>query len=74
MHPYSEKIIRYQALTEEGKACEILERITYERLPGVAEPAVINRRFDLQTGEPLTRLGEKEFAVDATGVRLNLQD
>jgi hypothetical protein len=73
VHRYSEQIIRYEALTEEGKACEILERVTYERLAGVPEPAVVNRRFDLQTGEPLSRLSETEFAVDATGIRLQLQ-
>lgn len=73
MHRYSEKITRYQAVTEEGKACEILERVTYERLPGVEEPVVINRRFDLQTGEPVTRLGDRVFTVDATGARLDLQ-
>jgi len=73
VHPYSEKIIRYRAINDEGKDCEILERITFERLPHVAEPAVINRRFDLQTGEPLCRVGEDEFQVEATGARLRLQ-
>jgi hypothetical protein len=73
VHPYSEKIIRYQAITDEGKACEILERITLERVAGAAEPTVINRRFDLQTGEPLCRLGDDEFEVESTGARLRLQ-
>jgi hypothetical protein len=73
VHPYSEKIIRHAAVNDEGKACEILERITFERPADSGEPVVINRRFDLQTGEPLCRLGDDEFEVEATGARLRLQ-
>jgi hypothetical protein len=77
MHKYSEQIIRYEAVTEEGRACEILERITYERQPGQGQDAdqlvVINRRYDLKTGECLHRLGETEFEDQVTGARLRLQ-
>ena len=72
MHPYSEQLIRHRALTEEGKSCEILERITYKRQPG-AEPVVVNRRYDLSTGECLNRLSDTEFEDDASGARLQLQ-
>lgn len=73
MHPYSEQVIRHRALDEEGKPREILERITYERKPGAAEPVVINRRYDLKTGESLIRLSETEFEDDESGARLRLQ-
>jgi hypothetical protein len=73
VHPYSEKIVRHAAVNDDGKACEILERITFERRLDEPHPVVINRRFDLQTGEPLCRLGEDEFEVEATGARLRLQ-
>jgi hypothetical protein len=77
MHKYSEKIIRYWAVNEEGKDCEILERITYELQPGREQGAdalvEINRRYDLQTGECLNRLGETEFEDQVTGARLRLQ-
>ncbi|HTQ36656.1 MAG TPA: hypothetical protein VMH77_06435 [Steroidobacteraceae bacterium] len=73
MHRYSEQVVRHQALTEEGKPCEILERITYERRPAVAEPAVVNRRYDLRTGERVNRLSDTEFEEDFSGARLRLQ-
>ena len=73
MHRYSEQLIRHQALNADGKACEILERITYERQPGAAEPVIVNRRFDLRTGERVNRLSDTEFEEDASGARLQLQ-
>jgi len=77
MKKYSEEIIRYAAVTAEGKPCEVLERITYERLVGedgsLSEPVVINRRYDLKTGELLVRLGEQEFADDETGAKIRLR-
>ena len=77
MKKYSEEIIRYPAVTSEGKPCEVLERITYERVVGedgsLSEPVVVNRRFDLKTGELLVRLGEGEFADDETGAKIHLR-
>ncbi len=73
MHPYSEQIIRHPALTAEGKPCEILERITYERRSGEPQPVEINRRFDLTTGERLNRISDSEFEDDITGARLRLR-
>jgi len=77
VHPYSEKIIRHRAINEEGKVVEVLERITYERQPpagtATAELTVVNRRFDLRTGEQLNRLSDTEFEEGATGARLHLQ-
>jgi hypothetical protein len=73
MHPYSEQIIRHPALTEEGKPCEILERITYERRSDATEPVEIHRRYDLKTGERVNRLSDDEFEEDLTGARLRLR-
>lgn len=77
MKKYSEEIIRYPAVTAEGKPCEVLERITYERVVdeegSLSEPVVVNRRFDLKTGELLVRLGEREFADDETGAKITLR-
>ena len=73
MHPYSEQVIRHRALDDEGKPREILERVTYERKAGAAEPVVIHRRYDLSTGECLNRLSDTEFEDDASGARLRLQ-
>ncbi len=73
MHPFSEQVIRHQALDEEGKPREILERITYKREAGGAEPVVVNRRYDLRTGERLDRLNDIEFEDVETGARLQLQ-
>jgi hypothetical protein len=77
MKKYSEELIRYPAINDEGKPCEILERVTFER-PELAdgslgEAAVINRRFDLRTGEPLHRISDTEFEDQASGARLQLQ-
>ena len=77
MKKYSEEIVRYDAVNDEGKYCEVLERITLERTVqddgSLGEPVVFHRRFDLRTGEPLSRLGDDEFEVDETGGRLKLQ-
>jgi hypothetical protein len=74
---YSEELLRHPALSADGKPCEILERITWEYAvqpdgsPG--ETSVFNRRFDLRTGERVNRLGEAEFEIDGSGLRLHLQ-
>ena len=77
MKKYSEEIIRYPAVTAEGKPCEVLERITYDCVVdeegSLSEPVVVNRRFDLRTGELLVRLGEREFADDETGAKITLR-
>jgi hypothetical protein len=77
MKKYSEEIIRYAAVTGEGKPCEVLERVTIERVVGedgsLSEPVVVNRRFDLKTGELLVRLTETEFADDETGAKITLR-
>jgi hypothetical protein len=76
MKKYSEEILRYPAVTEEGKPCEILERVTYGRPVledgSLGEAAVINRRFDLRTGEPLDRVSDTEFVDQNSGARLQL--
>ncbi len=77
MKKYSEEIVRYPAVNDAGKRCEILERITFER-PDLAdgslgEPVVVNRRYDLRTGERLNRVSDTEFADDDTGARVLLQ-
>ena len=75
---YSEQINRYPAVTDEGKSCEILERITFEREVradgSLGEPVEINRRFDLKTGERVNRLSDGEFEDDVSGTRLRLRD
>lgn len=74
---YSEQILRHPALTAEGKPCEVLERVTFERLiddegtPG--EPREINRRYDLRTGELLKKLSDTEFEDEDSGDRVHLQ-
>ena len=77
MKKYSEQIVRYPALDDEGRPREILERITFERDQAsdgtMTEPVVINRRFDVQTGETLTRLGDDEFQENESGIKLHLQ-
>ncbi|MFO1502985.1 MAG: hypothetical protein U1F39_04150 [Steroidobacteraceae bacterium] len=77
MKKYSEEILRYPAVTAEGKPCEILERITHEREVredgSLTDPVVVNRRYDLKTGELLVRLGEREFADDETGAKITLR-
>jgi hypothetical protein len=76
MKKYSEEILRYPALTEEGKPCEILERVTYGRPVledgSLGEAEVVNRRFDLRTGEPLDRVSDTEFVDQNSGARLQL--
>lgn len=73
---YSEEIVRLPAKTAEGKPCEILERITLCREihddGSLGEPTVVNRRFDLRTGERVNHLGEDDFEVDETGDRLKI--
>jgi len=71
---YHEEILRHAALTAEGKPCEILERLTFERsvqpdgtLSGARQ---INRRFDLSTGERVNPLGGDDYELDLTGDRL----
>jgi hypothetical protein len=77
MKKYSEELVRYPAVTAEGKSCEILERITHEREVredgSLTEPVVVNRRYDLKTGEVLVRLNETEFAEDETGAKVTLR-
>ena len=74
---YSEEVLRYPACNSEGKPREILERITWGRLEladgSLGEPALVNRRYDLQTGERLNRLSDEEFADDETGEIIRLQ-
>ncbi len=76
MKKYSEEILRYPAVTAEGKPCEILERVTYGRPiledGSLGEAAVVNRRFDLRTGEPLDRVSDTEFVDQSSGARLQL--
>lgn len=77
MKKYSEDIIRHPAISAVGRHCEILERITLERElledGSLTEPVVINRRFDLRTGELLVRLNESEFEDEETGAKFRLR-
>lgn len=77
MKKYNEELIRHSARTAEGKPCEILERITYEREVSAAgalgAPVEVNRRYDLKTGEALTRLSEREFEDQESGARIHLR-
>ena len=74
---YIEEIVRLPALTAEGKPCEILERITLSREiqqdGSLGEPTIVNRRFDLRTGERVNHIGEDEFELDETGDRLTVE-
>jgi len=74
---YSEEIIRYPALSAEGKPREILERITWGRAVqadgSLGEPELVSRRYDLKTGESLNRVSDEEFADDETGEIIRLQ-
>jgi hypothetical protein len=74
---YSEEVRRFAALDEDGKPCEILERVTYGREEladgTLGEASVANRRFDLKTGERVHRLSDDEFENDLTGAKLQLQ-
>ena len=71
---YHEEILRHPALTAEGKPCEILERLTFERSVQadgtVSDARQINRRFDLRTGERVNPLGGDDYELDLTGDRL----
>jgi hypothetical protein len=74
---YSEEVNRFPARDAEGRAVEILERITFARTIGndgraKGRPVEINRRYDLKTGERLLRLSATEFQDDETGARLTL--
>ena len=77
MKKFSEEVIRHAAVTAEGKPCEILERITHEREVredgSLSGSVVVNRRYDLKTGELLIRLGEREFEADESGAKFHLR-
>ena len=72
---YSETVIRHAAQTEDGRDCEILERLTFEseQLPdgNWSEPRQVNQRFDLRTGERVNRIEGDRFELDLTGQPLN---
>lgn len=75
---FTEELLRYPALDADGKPCEILERITFERTIGKDGRAKgrakeINRRYDLKTGERVHRVSDTEFADDESGARLTLR-
>lgn len=74
---FSEQINRFPARNDEGKPCEILERITFGSdvlADGSLGPqAEVSRRYDLRTGERLNRISDLEFEDDQTGARLQLQ-
>jgi hypothetical protein len=73
---YHEEIHRHPARTSEGKPCEILERLTFERSVledgSLSEARQINRRFDLRTGERVNHLGGDDYELDLTGDRLRV--
>jgi hypothetical protein len=77
MKKYSEEVVRYPAVNSQGKPCEILERITQGRdlQPdgSLSAPEVVNRRYDLKTGESLNRISDTEFEDDQTGERIRLR-
>jgi hypothetical protein len=77
LNKYSEEIHRHAAVDGAGEPREILERVTWEReyLPDgtLGEATLFNRRFDLRTGERVNRLGDAEFEIDGSGLRLHLQ-
>ena len=76
VNTYHEEIHRHPACTADGKPCEILERVTFERsvnadgTPG--QPRQIHRRFDLRTGERVNHLGGDDYELDLSGERLRL--
>jgi hypothetical protein len=75
---FTEELLRYPALDANGKPCEILERITFERTIGKDGRAKgrtkeISRRYDLKTGERVHRVSDTEFADDESGARLTLR-
>lgn len=71
---YSERLIRHAARTEDGKPCEILERLTLEQEQrddgSWSEPRQVNQRFDLRTGERVNHLGGDRFELDVAGTPL----
>ena len=71
---YHEEMLRHPAITAEGKPCEILERLTFERSVQadgtLSDARQINRRFDLRTGERVNHLGDDDYELDLTGDRL----
>jgi hypothetical protein len=73
---YHEEIHRHPARTADGKPCEILERVTFERTVradgSLSEARQVNRRFDLKTGERVNHLGGDDYALDLTGDRLQI--
>jgi hypothetical protein len=77
MKKYSEEVLRHPAVKPDGSPCEILERLTWEQRLGddgsLQARSLFNRRFDLKTGERVNRLGETEFEIDGSGLRLRLQ-
>jgi hypothetical protein len=74
---YSEEICRHAAEGADGTQFEILERITWEheQMPdgSPGECRLFNRRYDLRTGERVNRLGDLEFEIDGSGLRLQLR-
>ena len=74
---FSEEIFRYPAVNAEGRPCEILERVTWGREVqadgSLGEAQLVNRRFDLKTGERLNRLSDEEFEDDETGALIRLR-
>lgn len=72
---YSEEIVRLRARDAEGKPCEILERITFshdvQEDGSLGEAVVVNRRFDLRTGERVNHLGGDDYELDDTGERIS---
>ncbi len=76
MKKHHEVLVRHPAVTADGKDCEILERITYERQVladgSLSEAVECNRRFDLRTGEPLVHLGGDDYELrDEAGYRFH---
>jgi len=71
---YSEELRRFPAVRADGKDCEILERITHscevQEDGSLGEPVVVNRRFDLRTGERVNHLGDDDYELDEGGDRL----
>jgi hypothetical protein len=75
---YTEELFRYPAVNEDGKPCEVIERITYARTIGrdgrpKGRPTEVNRRWDLKTGERLHKLSDTEFMDDESGARITLK-
>jgi hypothetical protein len=77
MQKYYEEILRHRAVTDEGKPCEILERVTWERELDASGAQVgakeVNRRYDMRTGERMNRISATEFQDDESGARVQLQ-